>query len=580
MIAAIYARKSTEQSGVVADAKSVSRQVERSREYAANRGWTVADEHVYVDDGISGAEFVKRPGFRRLMDTLDPRPPFRALIMSEESRLGRDQIETTYALKQIIDAGVRVFVYLDEREITLADATQTAMVQLRGFGAAMEREQASKRTYDALLRKAKGRQVTGGRVYGYANVDVLGEPDQDGRRTRLHVERKIHSDQAGIVRRIFQMYAKGLGLKKIAKTLNAEGVTPPRQDARGWAPTAIREMLHRELYRGVIVWNKSQKVIRRGTKTQRRRGPEEWLRIEAPDLRIIDDECWDAVQVRLRDAGDNFARRAGGRFHSRPVQRDGESAYLLVGFARCVVCGGSLGVETRAHGTGPSSARQRVRFYGCTYHRHRGPNVCTNANVLRTEIMDEVLRGVVSEILDGGMVAEALALAIEQLRSGHTQQIERRARIEPELLACDQRLSRLVEALVSGGPLETVVNQIKVEEARKKALAGELDSLSASGAAARLDSKTIERDLKAAAADVKTLLAGTTAQARQMLRKILDGRKLDAEPIERNGRLGYRLSGELCVGRLLPTDVFRAVEPSVTSKTVVAPTGFEPVFQP
>jgi hypothetical protein len=31
--------------------------------------------------------------------------------MSEESRLGREQIETAYALKQIITAGVRVFYY-------------------------------------------------------------------------------------------------------------------------------------------------------------------------------------------------------------------------------------------------------------------------------------------------------------------------------------------------------------------------------------------------------------------------------------------------------------------------------------
>jgi hypothetical protein len=46
-------------------------------------------------------------------------------------------------------------------------------------------EQASKRTYHALLRKAKSRQVTGGRVYGYANVDVLGEADEDRRRKRL-----------------------------------------------------------------------------------------------------------------------------------------------------------------------------------------------------------------------------------------------------------------------------------------------------------------------------------------------------------------------------------------------------------
>ncbi len=65
MIAAIYARKSTEQNGVADDAKTVTRQIERSREFAARRGWTVADAHVFVDDGIRGAEFEKRPGFKR-----------------------------------------------------------------------------------------------------------------------------------------------------------------------------------------------------------------------------------------------------------------------------------------------------------------------------------------------------------------------------------------------------------------------------------------------------------------------------------------------------------------------------------
>jgi len=107
------------------------------------------------------------------MDSLNPRPPFQILIMSEESRLGRDQIRMTYALQESIDAGVRIWVYLDNREITLADATQTAMAQLRGFGAAIEREGASKRTHDALTRKAKALQVTGGRVYGFLEGDVL-----------------------------------------------------------------------------------------------------------------------------------------------------------------------------------------------------------------------------------------------------------------------------------------------------------------------------------------------------------------------------------------------------------------------
>lgn len=101
MIAAIYARNSTEQNGVGDEEKSVTRQLDHAKTYAAKKGWMVAEEYQYVDDGISGVEFVKRSGFLRLMNALKPKPRFQILIMSEESRLGREQIETAYALKQI-----------------------------------------------------------------------------------------------------------------------------------------------------------------------------------------------------------------------------------------------------------------------------------------------------------------------------------------------------------------------------------------------------------------------------------------------------------------------------------------------
>jgi site-specific DNA recombinase len=210
VIAAVYARKSTEQNGVTDEDKSVTRQLEHARAYAAKKGWLMADEeHLYVDDGISGAEFVKRPGFLRLMNALKPHPPFQVLIMSEESRLGREQIETAYALKQIMDAGVRVFFYLEDRERTLDTAMDKVMLSLTGFAAEMEREKARQRTYDAMLRKAKALHVTGGKVYGYDNVEVLGP---DG--TRQSVSRQINPEQAAVVRRIFELYA-GLGCSRL-----------------------------------------------------------------------------------------------------------------------------------------------------------------------------------------------------------------------------------------------------------------------------------------------------------------------------------------------------------------------------
>ena len=96
------------------------------------------------------------------MNALKPNPPFQILIMSEESRLGRESIETDYALKQLVTAGVRVFFYLEDRERTLDSPTDKIMLSLTAFADELEREKARQRTYDAMRGKARAGQVTGG----------------------------------------------------------------------------------------------------------------------------------------------------------------------------------------------------------------------------------------------------------------------------------------------------------------------------------------------------------------------------------------------------------------------------------
>ena len=213
MIAAIYACKSTDQAGVADEQKSVTRQIDHARQYAACKGWTVDESCVCVDDGISGAEFANRPGFLRLMTSVKPRAPFQVLVMSEESRLGREAIETAYALKQLVTAGVRVFFYLEDRERTLDSPTDKIMLSLTAFADELEREKARQRTYDAMLRKAKAGHVTGGRVFGYDNVEVV---DSEGR--RQHVERRINDAEAVVIRRMFDRCAAGAGLRKSPKS--------------------------------------------------------------------------------------------------------------------------------------------------------------------------------------------------------------------------------------------------------------------------------------------------------------------------------------------------------------------------
>jgi DNA invertase Pin-like site-specific DNA recombinase len=63
MIAAVYPRKSTEQNGVADEQKSVARQIDHARQYATKKGWIMEEASIFVDDGISGAEFANRPDF-------------------------------------------------------------------------------------------------------------------------------------------------------------------------------------------------------------------------------------------------------------------------------------------------------------------------------------------------------------------------------------------------------------------------------------------------------------------------------------------------------------------------------------
>ena len=52
---------------------------------------TVDDAHVYVDDGISEAEFATRRGLQRLLGARSAaKPPFRVLIVSEQKSIGRE----------------------------------------------------------------------------------------------------------------------------------------------------------------------------------------------------------------------------------------------------------------------------------------------------------------------------------------------------------------------------------------------------------------------------------------------------------------------------------------------------------
>ena len=204
--------------------------------------------------------------------------------------------------------------------------------------------------------------------------------------------------------------------------------------------------------------------------------------------------------------------------------------------------------------------------------------ICANATRIRTERVDEIVLHAIQDVLTDRCIALAVDQALQQLKAAQPETEARRLELEREIAALDARLARLVEAVVAGGPLESVVAQIKAEEERKKTLVAQIDRLAVGDLLGSVDTERITEQLWKRVADVKGLLGRQTPQVRQMLRKLLDG-KILMEPIVIGGRGGYRISGSLNLGRLLPPEIFDALRlsPENNSRTVVAPTGNDTV---
>ncbi|HMR79682.1 MAG TPA: recombinase family protein, partial [Polyangiaceae bacterium] len=376
---AIYARRSTEEH----QAASLEVQVEEARIFLQKRGWTMSAPKVFLDDAVSRAEFVKRPGLHAILAAARAKQ-INVLVVRDESRLGGDMVRTLMVLSELNDLGVRVFYYESDTEVSLNGPTEKMIQVVRGYSAEMEREKVSGRTREHLQSKARRGLVAGGKCFGYANRAV-----HDGDQ-RIHVEQDVDPKQAEVVRWIFQQYSDGWGVKRIAKDLNARAVPSPRAGKRGtgsWSPSVVWEMVRNERYRGVLVWGRTQKGYSGGTKVRRQTGRESWVVAERPELKIVSDELWAAVQTRIGRTKRGSTSKGG-----RPTK------YLLSGLARCGVCGGPLTVANHRNG------KDSLKVYTCGYHRERGNAVCESTirrpvDSLNSAVVDWIRDAVLSEDL-------------------------------------------------------------------------------------------------------------------------------------------------------------------------------------
>jgi site-specific DNA recombinase len=85
MRTAIYARVSTTRQ---AQTQKTDQQLERLKAYAKQRGWTLEEDQLYLDEGYSGAT-LKRPGLDALRDAA-AMAEFEVVLVAAPDRLARN----------------------------------------------------------------------------------------------------------------------------------------------------------------------------------------------------------------------------------------------------------------------------------------------------------------------------------------------------------------------------------------------------------------------------------------------------------------------------------------------------------
>jgi DNA invertase Pin-like site-specific DNA recombinase len=283
---------------------SLEDQKQNCRRFAEDRGWIAPDEYVYTDAGKSGTSPAGRDGLNSLIIAAKKQPsPFRMLLVEETSRLARNSRDVLDIVNALALHGVDVY-FINQNLDSRDDYTRMILMLPE-----MVEEQYIARLSDRVRRGQTGRVISGltsgGRCFGYRNVPVEATTSEDakGRVEVLGTRHEIVDAEAETVRRICEMFASGVTVAKMVKTLNAEQVAVAKIGKLNspWNQTRIRRILRQERYVGTVVWNQTKRVRnpRTGRIELHANPPADVLRVSAPQLRIVSDELWSRVQTRL-----------------------------------------------------------------------------------------------------------------------------------------------------------------------------------------------------------------------------------------------------------------------------------------
>lgn len=337
-----------------------------------NPEWTMAG--IFADEGITGTSTKKRDDFKRMIRRCRQKK-IDLILTKSISRFARNTLDSLKYIRALKELGIGI-IFEKENINTLEMDTELIITFMSAFA------QSESESISANVRWGKRQAMKEGKtsvnfrkLYGYY-LDSEGNP-------------RVDSDQAEVIRGIYNRYLQGASLRMIRQELEAAGIPNPAGSEK-WGIDQIRNILGNEKYCGDVLMQKTfiQDCISK--KVVKNTGQLSMYLIQNNHPAIVSREVYQAVQAEK-------ARRSATASPSTKTSSTGRTCYASkFALSERLVCGECGTLYRRC--TWKRNGKTRI-VWRCVSRLDYGTKYCHQSPTMDEEPLQRAIMAAISSVM-------------------------------------------------------------------------------------------------------------------------------------------------------------------------------------
>ena len=366
------------------------------------------DIFYFEDDNYSGYKF-DRPDFVK-MKGMAKNKELDIIVAKDLSRLGRHNAKTLLFIEELDEEDVRVIAINDDLDTAKG---QEDIIGIKTWYNELYVKDISRKIRSTVQNKSKNGTWITNVPYGYVMMDYQKR------------EYKVDKLAAQVVQRIYELYVKGYGYKKIANMLTAEGVPTPKTrlkqlwEEQGktyigpvndvWNTASINHIIGNDFYIGTLRTNKYSRKGINGTDKKL-----------SEDKQFVFEDFHEPILTKelFYKAQEVHNSRKKEKTHYRGKKKYDND---YTGLMRCGDCGAPM--------FSISNGKRKPAYYCGAYHRH-GKAVCTSHHIL-VSVLDDLIKEYIKMIKkNADKVIDYLNNELEKSRKSNSKMKDNKGLLE------------------------------------------------------------------------------------------------------------------------------------------------------